>query len=363
MKLDLVPLLLSIVSINIFHIQVKFFGIELGTQTAYDAPNERAVINGKHAAADLQKMLEKFITMFVLCPTCKLPELNMGVSQRSQRIKIDCAACGHNGALQSSHRLATFIVNHPPPKVKRGAHKDAEDVDEASAKEAAEQKALRAARKRGGEEAEVEWHTDTSEDAVRQRKLAEFGESAVDVERMEKVANIISMAQAAGMSDAPSTILRLFITSKDRTTNEIVAELRRLQISRSLDDPQKVKVLLETFIDPLESKTIHTQFANQANLFSKFTSTTSDAHLFIACIEDFVGEVHSDLLPRFPLIMKSLYDADILTEDQILSWHDSPPETNWMVKKEIATATRSKTTPLVNWLQEQDEEEDEDDEE
>lgn len=285
----------------------------------------------------------------------------MSVSQRSQRIKIDCAACGHNGVLPTSHRLATFIVNHPPPKTKRGAHKDAEDVDEAAAKEAAEQKALRAARKRGEKEVEVEWHTDTSDEAVRHRKIAEFGEAEEDKERATKIAEIMSMAQAAGMSDAPSTVLRLYIASKDRTVNEIVAEIRRLQIARGLDDSQKIKVLLEAFIDPLESKTVPTQFAAQAKVFSKFTTSPADAQLFIACIEDFVGEVHSDLLPRFPLILQALYEADVLSEDVILAWYESPPESNWLVKKEVAVATRAKSAPLIEWLQAEDE--DEDDEE
>lgn len=86
----------------------KFFGIELGAQSKYNVGTERAIVNGCHNAPDLQKMLEKFIEIFVLCPTCKLPEIKMKI--KSKTIKIDCAACGHNGVLQTAHKLLTYIL-------------------------------------------------------------------------------------------------------------------------------------------------------------------------------------------------------------------------------------------------------------
>jgi ribosomal protein L37AE/L43A len=66
---------------------------------------ERAIVNGQHMAPDMAKILEKFIDIFVLCPTCKLPEITMKVKKTS--IKIDCAACGHNGALATMHKYTT----------------------------------------------------------------------------------------------------------------------------------------------------------------------------------------------------------------------------------------------------------------
>jgi translation initiation factor 2 beta subunit (eIF-2beta)/eIF-5 len=49
----------------------KYFGFELGAQSKFDKETERAVVNGSHQAGDLAKMLEKFIEIFILCPTCK----------------------------------------------------------------------------------------------------------------------------------------------------------------------------------------------------------------------------------------------------------------------------------------------------
>lgn len=172
--------------------------MELGAQTKFDEAADRAVIQGSHNAPDLQKSLDKFIEQFVLCPTCKLPEIKMKV--KSSNIKIDCAACGHNGNLATAHKLSQFILKNPPAqkaaKVAGGAHAAAasdaaaaaagvgmgsvEDVD-AKADEAAEEvEKAAAARKKGGAKAggkdapeeEVKWFTDTSEDAIKQRKEA-----------------------------------------------------------------------------------------------------------------------------------------------------------------------------------------------
>jgi len=35
---------------------------------------------------------------------------------RKDRIKIDCAACGHNSLLGTTHRLAQYILKNPPAK-------------------------------------------------------------------------------------------------------------------------------------------------------------------------------------------------------------------------------------------------------
>jgi len=95
------------------HYPTKYFGIELGAQSKFDKAREMGIVNGAHSAGDLAKLLDKFIATFVLCPTCKLPEIKMDIYQKS-KIKIDCAACGHNSILKTAHKLATYIVKNPP---------------------------------------------------------------------------------------------------------------------------------------------------------------------------------------------------------------------------------------------------------
>lgn len=69
----------------------------------------------------------------------------------------------------------------------------------------------------------------------------------------------------------------------------------------------------------------------------------------------------------FPVILKHLYDADIVEEEAMLMWagEDGRSEefTPPLLKDDQVALLRAKAAPFVTWLEEADEEEDEDDEE
>ena len=46
----------------------------------------------------------------------------------------------------------------------------------------------------------------------------------------------------------------------------------------------------------------------------------------LGAFEILVGEVHPELLPRVPHILKAFYDNDILEEEAILEWADRVSE-------------------------------------
>ena len=50
----------------------KYFGTELGAQTTYSEETDRAIVNGAHTDDTLQKLMNKYIEAFVLCPNCRL---------------------------------------------------------------------------------------------------------------------------------------------------------------------------------------------------------------------------------------------------------------------------------------------------
>lgn len=54
---------------------VKFFGYELGAQTSIKEDEDRYLVNGVHDSNELQDSLDGFITKFVLCGSCKNPEI------------------------------------------------------------------------------------------------------------------------------------------------------------------------------------------------------------------------------------------------------------------------------------------------
>jgi len=345
----------------------KFLGMELGALSIFeprtDKTPERAVVNGKHETADVQRLIGKFVELFILCPRCHLPEIKMTVEGEGKKAKImiDCASCGFNGKLPTDHKLCSFIIANPPAKVQTNVHESKEEgMDgEGVEKKVNEIQNLRSAN-------EDNWFTDTSEIAQRARRNAEFAEiSEEERARLKAIEEIKAQAKAMGTPDAPAVQLKIFMVGRNRSIDEILGELRRLQLARSLDDSQKIKVLLEAIIEP-DSKTIHEQFGKHAALFRRITRDKFggmdkvNGTLLINCIEDFIGEIHPNLANRAPLILSELYQKDVLDEDTILSWGSSPPESSWFVKREAAALIRAKAKPFLDWLETADEDEDED---
>lgn len=86
----------------------KFFGCELGAQTTYSAETDRAIVNGAHTDDTLQKLMHRYIELFVLCPNCKLPETEYKI--KSEIIWHRCAACGAKEMVDMGHKLCNYIL-------------------------------------------------------------------------------------------------------------------------------------------------------------------------------------------------------------------------------------------------------------
>ncbi|CEH11950.1 eukaryotic translation initiation factor 5 [Ceraceosorus bombacis] len=164
----------------------KFFGFELGAQTQVDDKNDRYIVNGAHQADALRKLLDDFITKFVLCGSCKNPETDLKIMKDGMIIR-DCKACGKRSDVDMRHKLTTFITKNPPPKKAKGSKgagksagqsveageegvaSDEEDDDEMAKQIAKEAKDTPIAKTGKDADENVEWSVDTSEAAVRER--------------------------------------------------------------------------------------------------------------------------------------------------------------------------------------------------
>lgn len=166
-------------------------------------------------------------------------------------------------------------------------------------------------------------------------------------------------AAGEGRTDSPGVVLKVFMASGERSVIEVVNEIRRLQMARGLDDAQKVKVLLEALIDLKDLKKVPALYRKHAPLMKAFAKDKKTATILIGCIEEQVGIIEPKLLPKVPLIFQALYEEDVLTEEVLLAWHASPPESSWLSNKEVATQVRERAIPLIDWLKEAEEEDDE----
>merc|ERR1712039_592960 len=103
----------------------KWFGNELGAQSSYtnkEGEGERAIINGHHDTHVFQDSLDIFISKYVCCVNCRLPEIDMAIKKDKgdQVIKGRCLACGWQGMLDNNHKLAAFILKNPPDETGNG---------------------------------------------------------------------------------------------------------------------------------------------------------------------------------------------------------------------------------------------------
>ena len=67
-------------------------------------------MKGAHDQATVQGLVFSFVSQFVMCPKCNLPETELVVRTKSQRIMHNCAACGARSPVDMSHKLCRKIV-------------------------------------------------------------------------------------------------------------------------------------------------------------------------------------------------------------------------------------------------------------
>lgn len=345
----------------------KFFGCELGAQTQFDAKNDRYIVNGSHEANKLQDMLDGFIRKFVLCPECDNPETDLHVNPKKQTIGNSCKACGYRGMLDTRHKLCTFILKNPPEKVecaygsasvkkekdKKNRKKDKENGsgsgeagdDDIDAPEAVD-----------GDDDDEDWVEETTEEAQRRRMeeisdhakvltLSEDLEKPLE-ERVNLFYNFVKQKKESGTIDAAD--------------KEILAEAERLDVKA-----MGPLILSELLFD----ENIRDQIKKYTRHFLRFCHNNKKAQKYLLGGFECLVKLHqAQLLPRVPIILKALYDADLLEEDVIFTWAEKVSKK--YISKELAKEIQAKAAPFVKWLKEaeeesggsEEEEDDEDDE-
>ena len=249
---------------------------------------------------------------------------------------------------------------------------DDDDADEAVEKESAsapkkdkEKKSKKEKEKGASKEpngADV-WYTDTSKEAQRARKEAEFKDTRDAAAR--DVDAIVASANRDNKAETPLTSLRIFLAAHQRSTKEIAAELKRVALARGLDEQKKISLLVEALIDTAQPKLVAEHFSKNAAVFKAFAEERIQQTFLLNAVEALMGQSNDKRLIAFiPHVLRALYDGDVLDEEAIVGWFDAPPEAAWLVSKETAIAVRAKAQVFVDWLKtaDEDDEEDQDDE-
>ncbi len=76
---------------------LKFFSNELGTSA--NVEGNRAILQGKHTRAVIQKAFNRYVELYVLCATCGKPDTKLELHDRI--MMMQCEACGASAAVKS----------------------------------------------------------------------------------------------------------------------------------------------------------------------------------------------------------------------------------------------------------------------
>ncbi|XP_029585858.1 eukaryotic translation initiation factor 5 [Salmo trutta] len=332
----------------------KFFGCELGAQTQFDAKNDRFIVNGSHEANKLQDMLDVFIRKFVLCPECDNPETDLHINPKKQTIGNSCKACGYRGMLDTRHKLCTFILKNPPEnepgsvekkKEKKNRKKDKENGS--GSVEAGNHNDMDAPDAMNGEDDE-DWAEETTEEAQR-RRMEEISSHAKNLTLSEDLEKTL---------EERVNIFYNFVKQKredcavDAADKEILVEAERLDVTA-----MGPLILSELLFD----ENIRDQIKKYKRHFLRFCVNNKKAQKYLLGGFECLVKLHqAQLLPRVPVVLKDLYDADLVEEDVILSWAEKVSKK--YVSKELAKEIHARASPFIRWLKEAEEESEEDSE-
>lgn len=347
----------------------KFFGTELGAQTRYNEEDERAIVNGAHTNATLQQLVHKYVELFVLCPNCRLPESKYKIKNGS--IFHKCAACGAKEMVDMSHKLCTYIVNSAKKSKKASVTKEKDSKDKKRSKkdkkkdeghhdghhdgdDSPKEKEKKDKKKKDKKKRDRENASNESDTAETKESFDEFGDVVATSQSLE-------VEDAVAFADSVTAIRRHM---EDGSSNEhIFEEIRTAQTFAAFPVHYRIHLYVAAaFFDA--DKVTQNDIASKAPMFDMLKGRLEDQRHIVAAFE-LLCQIHRpNLMGFFPVILKHLYDADIVEEEAMLMWAGeegrseefTPPS----LSDEQVAALRAKAEPFVTWLEEADEEGDDD---
>jgi len=144
-------------------------------------------------------------------------------------------------------------------------------------------------------------------------------------------------------------------------------ELRSLQTIHALRPADRIIIYIGASFTVVTSATVTTQeiLSHKPTLVGLASSSIQQRHL-IAAFEWFCG-AHNPFLKRyFPVILKQLYDEDIVEEDVLFDWAGDMTRNEFtasetLIEFDVLEQLKASAGPFIKWLQEAGEEGEDDD--
>ncbi|KAK9930661.1 hypothetical protein M0R45_027691 [Rubus argutus] len=376
----------------------KYFGCELGAQSKFDEKTGTSHVNGAHDTSKLAGLLENFIKKYVQCYGCGNPETEIIIT-KTQMLTLKCAACGFVSDVDMRDKLTTFILKNPPEQKKSAKEKKAmrrADKEQLKEGEAAdeEQKKLKkeAAKKKGtsgskasskkkstgsdedhsptrsqgdeidqaaeDEDDDIQWQTDTSLEAAKKRIQEQLSAVTADMVMLstteEKKKSPPKSPEREKKSETKS-----HENGADNTHGKLVDEIKQSlktgpnanQLKTFLGTlsgtPQEVMdALLEALFEGA-GKGFSKEVAKKKNYLAVATQVAEGSQMVLLHgLESFTAKANPDATKEVALVLKSLYDADVLEEEFIMKWYQQG-----LSGKTKTSQIWKNIQPFIEWLQ------------
>ncbi|KAL5558312.1 hypothetical protein UlMin_034523 [Ulmus minor] len=387
----------------------KYFGCELGAQSKFDEKTGTSLVNGAHDTAKLAGLLENFIKKYVQCYGCGNPETEILIT-KTQMLTLKCAACGFLSDVDMRDKLTSFILKNPPEQKKSSKDKKAmrraekERLKEGEAADEEMKKLKKEAGKKKGSSGsskastkkksngsdedhspahsqadendqadaddndDVQWQTDTSLEAARQRIQEQLSAVTADMVMLstteekqksgKKSPECEKKSETNGYSNKSETNGHANGNNIDSTHGKLVVEIKeylkkgssvsQLQsfLSSLSGTSQKImNALLEALFESV-GKGFAKQVGKKKNYLAAASQEEGSQMLLLHAIESFCGKANPDATKEVALVLKDLYDSDVLEEEFVLQWYQKGLGGN---SKDAQIWKNVK--PFVEWLQ------------
>lgn len=346
----------------------KFFGCELGAQTTMSVADDRYVVNGAHSLSDLEKFMAKYIENFVLCKQCRLPETHYKI--KNQMINQKCMACGSKDMCDMTHKLTTFILKN----FKKPSEKDKKDKKKEKKDKKKEKKSKDDDDEDADEDADEDEKKEKKKDKKEKKEKKEKKDKKKKKEKKEDVASDNSDSEEDTDSDATNAAIEMFrLWSLNSSTPETVfskvtpavvaEELRSIQNLSSLRPSDRAIIFMGATFTP--TSIADHDIAKHKDVLAAIAPTDlMQRHLIAAC-EWFCGVHVPEVQRMFPVMLKQLFDEDLVEEDVFYSWHTDYARNEFsaeasLISTDTLEALKESAQPFITWLQEADEEGDSD---
>jgi len=309
-----------------------------------------------------------------LCPTCNLPETDL-VVKKDKKIYAVCKACGWRGLSDNTHKLATYIVNHPPnkdpkvaaaagkpskkekrlAKIEKSKTKDNHTEDHAAAGEtngnAPEHDSNSGGDEEGDHNNENGDHEHDGEDHGDEKEDGEW-----EFEVTEEMQNVTATDHVE-LEDPVKEMAKVLKSHEKEASTVLVGKVKEYQKQKNFTDEETFQYVFKALVTDNMADQVKTNLALIKKLASPITR--ENQILVISLIEERC-EANQENLKFVPPTLMELYEADVLEEETVTTWHTKGiSQLVALADDKVARKVRKAADKFIDWLKTAEEESEE----